>query len=572
MKANIISKLEELLANADMSAVANKVKDLQREYEQAFSKEMEAAKQEFVDEGGKARDFIYAKSAEDSKIIDLFDKFRKQKKQQDDKLADEQNKNLEVKKQIIKDISDLSQLEVNIGSAIKKLQELQLKWKETGAVSTHKYKELQAEYSKAVESFNYNINIFKQLQDHDFKKNVDLKQEILAKMNALLENENVKDVEQLIKVYRNDWEEVGPVVQEKWGELKAAYKTVVDSIYAKIKVYYGEIEDRKKHNLDAKKALVEKAKTFTAEIPQTEDAWKKRTEKLIKIQEEYKTIGYTEKAPGDFVYREFRTACDEFFDKKKDFYAVVKEKNADAKKQKQALIEKAEALQTQTENWKETSEKLIRLQDSWKKIPTAGPEESRLFQRFRKACNAFFDAKKTHFEAKDNEFAGNLVVKEELLTKLNSYTLTGEASTDKENLRKFSEEWTSAGMVPFKEKQRLNDIFYKRLDELYDSVITNQSEKFLLKFTNKLERFKTAMDSETLFKKEKDFLRKNIDEIVNNIRTYENNMGFFKNAKGKNDFITEIENKVEHEKAKLQDFKDRMKLLNDAMDIMRVHS
>jgi hypothetical protein len=372
MKANIISKLEELLANADMSAVANKVKDLQREYEQAFSKEMEAAKQEFVDEGGKARDFIYAKSAEDSKIIDLFDKFRKQKKQQDDKLADEQNKNLEIKKQIIKDISDLSQLEVNIGSAIKKLQELQLKWKETGAVSTHKYKELQAEYSKAVESFNYNINIFKQLQDHDFKKNVDLKQEILAKMNALLENENVKDVEQLIKVYRNDWEEVGPVVQEKWGELKAAYKTVVDAIYAKIKVYYGEIEDRKKSNLDAKKALVEKAKSFTAEIPQTEDAWKKRTEELIKIQEEYKTIGYTEKAPGDLVYREFRTACDEFFDKKKDFYAVVKEKNADAKKQKVALIEKAEALQTQTENWKETSEKLIRLQDSWKKIPTAG--------------------------------------------------------------------------------------------------------------------------------------------------------------------------------------------------------
>jgi predicted DNA-binding protein YlxM (UPF0122 family) len=165
-----------------------------------------------------------------------------------------------------------------------------------------------------------------------------------------------------------------------------------------------------------------------------------------------------------------------------------------------------------------------------------------------------------------------LVVKEELLNKLNAYTLTGDAATDKENLRKFSEEWTAAGMVPFKEKQRLNDGFYKRLDELYDSVITNQSEKFLLKFTNKLERFKTASDSETLFKKEKDFLRKNIDEIVNNIRTYENNMGFFKNAKGKNDFITEIENKVEHEKAKLKDFKDRMKLLSDAMDSMRVSS
>ena len=55
MKANIISKLEELLSSGDVSAVANKVKDLQREYEQSFSKEMEKAKQEFVDDGGKAK-------------------------------------------------------------------------------------------------------------------------------------------------------------------------------------------------------------------------------------------------------------------------------------------------------------------------------------------------------------------------------------------------------------------------------------------------------------------------------------------------------------------------------------
>lgn len=570
MKTNIISKLEELLATADISAVAHKVKDLQREYEQAFSKEMEKAKQEFVDDGGKARDFIYAKSAEDTKIIELFDRFRKLKKQQDERLADEQNKNLEIKAQIIKDINDLSKLEVNVGSAIKKLQELQLKWKETGAVSTHKYKELQAEYSKAVESFNYNLNIFKQLQDHDLKKNVDLKQEILVKMNALLENENVKDVEQLIKVYRNDWEEVGPVVQEKWTEMKLAYKTVVDAVYAKIKAFYNEIEDRKKQNLEQKKALVDKAKAFLNELPQTEDSWKNKTEELIKLQEEYKNIGYTEKPAGDAVYREFRQACDEFFEKKKDFYAIVKEKSAAAKQQKMQLIEKAEALQNQHENWKDTSDKLIKLQDAWKKIPTAGPEESRLFQRFRKACNAFFDAKKAHYEAKESEYTGNLQIKEDILTKLNAYTLCGDPASDKQNLRKFSEEWTAAGMVPFKDKQRLNDAFYKRLDELYDSVITNQAEKFLIKFVNKLERFKTAADSETLFKKEKDFLRKNIDEINNNIRTYENNIGFFKNAKGKNDFITEIENKIEAEKNKLKDFKDRMKLLNDALESMKV--
>src|ERR1700740_721215 len=103
MKANIITKLEDLLTNVDISAVANKIKDIQREYEQAFSKEMEAAKQEFVDEGGKARDFIYSKSAEDTRIIELFEKFRSLKKQHDNKLADEQNKNFEIKREIIND-------------------------------------------------------------------------------------------------------------------------------------------------------------------------------------------------------------------------------------------------------------------------------------------------------------------------------------------------------------------------------------------------------------------------------------------------------------------------------------
>ncbi|MDP2388437.1 MAG: DUF349 domain-containing protein [Bacteroidota bacterium] len=571
MKANIITKLEDLLTNVDISAVANKIKDIQREYETAFSKEMEKAKQEFVDEGGKARDFIYSKSVEDTKIIDLFDKFRSLKKQYDNKIADEQGKNLIIKQEIINDINSLSGLEVNVGSAIKKLQELQLKWKETGAISTHKYKELQADYSKAVENFNYNLNIYRQLQDHDLKKNVELKQEVLTKMNTLLANENVKEIEQLIKIYRNDWEEIGPVAQENWTELKSAYKTVVDAIYAKVKGFYNEIEGRKKDNLELKKALVEKAKEFLNTTPEREDEWKTKTEALLKLQEEYKGIGYTEKPAGDVVYKEFREACDQFFDRKKEFYSVLKEKVGEIKKQKISLIEKAEALQNET-TWKETSEKLIRLQDSWKKLANAGAEESRLFQRFRKACNAFFDAKKAHFDAQDAQFTGNLELKEAILTKVNAFTLTDDANADRASLKGFSDEWNAAGMVPFKEKQRLNEGFYKRLDELYDSLITNQAEKFAIKFQNKLERFKGSADAENLLRKEKDFLRKSFDEINNNIRTYENNMGFFKNSKGKSDFMIEIENKIEVEKNKLKEFQQKIKLVNEAIDSLKVSS
>jgi hypothetical protein len=87
-----------------------------------------------------------------------------------------------------------------------------------------------------------------------------------------------------------------------------------------------------------------------------------------------------------------------------------------------------------------------------------------------------------------------------------------------------------------------------------------------------LERFKSSSDSETLLKKEREFLKKQIDEINGSIRTYENNMGFFKNAKGKNDFMTELEKKIDFEKSKLKDFQIRMNLVKETIDSIKQHA
>jgi hypothetical protein len=71
MKSEIILKMEELLSSDDISSVSNKIKSIQREYEVFFQKDLEKARQEFIDEGGKAKDFIYTKSEEYEKIIGL---------------------------------------------------------------------------------------------------------------------------------------------------------------------------------------------------------------------------------------------------------------------------------------------------------------------------------------------------------------------------------------------------------------------------------------------------------------------------------------------------------------------
>ncbi len=572
MKAEIITKLEELL-NKTASEVANDVRTLQKEYQKQWTTEFEQAKQAFVDEGGKAKEFVYEKNMDDQKIAELFEKHLKLKKEEDDKINREQHKNFIVRQEIIAKINDLSQMSSNVGAAIKMLQELQTQWKETGAVSSHKYKELQSEYSKVVENFYYNLKIFRELQEHDLKKNFELKEELLGKIKGIVSLENIKEAERLIKIYRNDWEEIGPVPNEKWDILKGEYRKALDEVYGKIKAFYNAAEELKEGNLQAKKSLVEKAKGLLAEsVDGNVGKWNETTNKLIEVQNEWKTIGRTTQKDNDIVWNEFRTICDDFFTKKKEYFNVVHEKQGEVKKVKMELIEKAEALQSSTD-WQKTTQDLIRLQDNWKKQHLINErEEGKLFFRFRKACNAFFDAKKAHLDAQGASQEGNVKGKEEIVERINAFALGEDASENVKALKQFSLDWNSGGQIPFKDRKRLNELFYNKLDELYEKLNLTKNEKVILQYKNKLERLLLAENAKELLQREADYLKKQIDDVQNAMKTYENNLGFFKNAKKDNPLLKEVNEKIDAEKQKIADFTAKRKLVVEEMNKLRAAS
>jgi hypothetical protein len=324
MKNGIITKLEEMIGSADISAVAHQMRALQKEYQTLWTSEFEKAKQEFVDEGGKAKEFEYAKHPDDITISKLFEKFDAKKKEEDAKIAIEQNKNLAIRKEIIAKINDLSQVSDNIGAAIKKLVELQKQWKETGAVSTHKYKDIQADYSKAIEEFNYKLSLSKQLQEHDLKRNYELKTELLEKIKGIKNQTNIKEAERLIKIYRNDWEDIGPVPNDKWDELKGAYRLAIDEAYSTLKAHYSSIEEEKDANLEKKHAILEKIKHILTKTESANgQAWNNLTAELTSIQAEWKLIGRANAKENDKAWTEFRALCDSFFEKKKAFFLQV---------------------------------------------------------------------------------------------------------------------------------------------------------------------------------------------------------------------------------------------------------
>ncbi len=569
MKSEIILKLEELLSSPDVQSVAGGVRAVQKQYEEVFQKELEKAREEFIQEGGKSRDFIYAKSQEDEKIIQLLERFRSLKKEAENKVAEEQKRNLAAKREIVREIIDLTQISTNVGTAIKKLTELQARWKEIGAVSPHDYKDLQAEYSKAVESFNYNLSIYRALQEHDLKKNEELKLAVIEKFKRLSENENIKEVEQLIRLYRNEWEEIGPVQNDRWETLKSEFRVVLDGAYARLKEYYRSREEEQEKNLSAKRELSEKAKTISAMDLNIEEEWQKQTDAIIALQNEWKTIGKADHKKSEVIWTEFRSHCDAFFARKKEFYSALKEKFAKGREEKLKLIEQAEKLQQSTD-WKNASDKLMQLQSSWKRTSAVSVnDEHRLFGRFRKACNAFFDAKRAHFEAVDAQHAGNLGAKESIILKLNEFQPSGEIITDKASLKAFNEEWRNAGHVPFKDKQRLNETFYGKLDELYDKLNLSAEEKARDKFLQKIERLSSGENAEQSLIKEADFLRKQVDEITRSIANYENNLGFFKHAKTKNQIMIDTEEKIANEKKRIDEVKKKIQLVRETIQKMK---
>jgi hypothetical protein len=568
MKTELIAQLEELLTK-DAGEVANDVRALQKEYQKQWTLEFEKAKQNFIDEGGKAKEFEFPKQPNDNKFESLIDKFAKLKKDNEAKIAGDQAKNLLVRQEIVAKIKDLSHLSDNVGAAVKKLSELQNQWKETGSVSSHKYKEIQADYSKAIEEFYYNLKIYRDLQEHDLKKNYEHKLELIEKLKAVQSLENIKEAERLVKIYRNEWDEIGPVPGDKWEALKMEYKTALDETYSKIKAFYNAAEEKKENNLQSKLNLIEKAKEIIAIADSGNiGKWNNATEQLVNLQAEWKTVGRTTEKDNEKIWTEFRGICDSFFEKKKEFFSALNEKFAEARKFKSDLIARAEAMQNSTD-WQKTSAALIKLQDEWKKYPGNGDkDEPKLYQRFRTACNIFFDAKKEHFKNIDASFEDNLKVKEEIITRINEYQPEDDQNANREQLKAFTNEWNAAGLVPMKDKKRINDAFYSRLDDLYEKMNLGKQEKGIIQFNTKLERMSAAENAFDLLRKESEFLKKQCDEINANIRTFDNNLGFFKYSKG-SPLMKEFEAKIEAEKARFNEVNEKRKLVNEELNKLR---
>lgn len=559
-----IEKLKELTATEDILEVSKDVSELRSKFEDYVLEEerkVQVAELEAKDKGEvfEAPETDFGKE----EFYNIYSEYQeKAKALRSEKKAIEE-KHLGEKRALIKRLEDVVRNEENIGAAFAVFKEVQEKWKEVGDIPRAKRNDIQAEYSKVIEDFFYNIKIYKELKDHDLHRNHQLKSDVVAKLKGLAKIDKIKEIEIQLKTLQNDWEDIGPVPNEEWEKLKDAYWTEVRSIYERINRFYEDRRAKLQENLDKKGELLENAKEMVASIGELDSVkgWNNATKKLIEVQNSWKAIGFGPKKENDKIWKEFRAVCDTFFDAKAKFFESVHGEYDKLAEKKQQLVDKANELKESTD-WKRAANELKKLQNQWKNIGHAGLKyEQKLWKSFRAACDHFFNARENHFKAQDKEFEVNLKSKEELISELQKAKLPEDKKEAIEVLKSYSNRFNAIGMVPLKQKDSIYKNFKTALDGLYAKLDLKGAEKEKVMFQAKIDALKASPNAGRALQNEKFELRKQIDKHNKEISQLENNLGFFANSKGADKLKQEVEKKIDAERKKIEALKTRIKLI-----------
>ncbi|MGO3089358.1 MAG: DUF349 domain-containing protein [Galactobacter sp.] len=217
-------------------------------------------------------------------------------------------------------------------------------------------------------------------------------------------------------------------------------------------------EKQRQESLAIREAIVAEAETISATDPERMQ-WKTSSARMAELFDAWKTEQRTGhrvgRATEDALWKRFRSARATFDKHRKAFFSRLDTDNAEAKRQKEALIKRAEELQTSTD-WGNTAREYRRLMDEWKASKRASRrDDDALWARFRAAQDVFFDARKADNDRVDAEFGENLKVKEALLEEARALTPVKDLAAAQKALHSIRDRWEEAGKVPRGDMNRI---------------------------------------------------------------------------------------------------------------------
>ena len=570
MKAEINQRIASLLENPEIESVRVDVRTAFEVYKDAREKDVAAQRSAFdeieqpsLEPGEEPLRFSYEPDAEDARNDEMYKAFREREKAWREKVAAEQRANLEQKTAVLNSMKELVANEEHIGKMFDAFNALTEQWNAIGNVPGDQYKEVHDAWHRLRDEFFYNVNIYKQLQDHDLQVNLKKKQDLIAQASELASVTDLKEKELLARSYMKAWFDVGPSPRETYQEMADTFFGHTRSALDEIKAHFDGIREGFQKNLEAKQALVEEVRALLEVEIQGPTEWPAQAEKVKDVQKRWKTIGFAGRKDDQEAWEGFRALCDLFFQKRDAAFADVRAAQNKVRDRKQAIAEEATKLAESTA-WKQTADQLMALQKEWKDLGSAGPrDENRLWRKFRGACDQFFTARKAQFADRDKEYKVNQQAKEKLIEEIEAFELSGNHGNDLGTLKAFSKRWAESGHVPRRVFEQIVERYGNAMDKKFDALGEKRSERSVEAYKQRVESLVTGEGSDHMARKEERVLRDKMDRLRKRVTQYENNMGIF-TGKGAASIVADFQKKIESDQREMGEISRKLKMLREA--------
>ncbi len=303
--------------------------------------------------------------------------------------------------------------------------------------------------------------------------NLKRKQEIIERIKELAATpEDADKGYNEVKELQAEWKEIKLVPAENATELWKNYQLYTEQFYDQLRLNHEMRAYDFKKNLEIKTRLCEAAEKL-AEVEDVISAF----HQLQKLHQEYRETGPVAKELRDEVWKRFKDASTVVNKRHQDHFEALKAQEEENLVKKTALCEKVESLNFDElktyAQWEDMTKQILAVQAEWKTIGfTPRKVNAEIFDRFRKACDSFFQSKTAYFKASREKLSANLAAKNALIEKAEALKESTDWTATTKKLVELQKEWKTIGPVAHK----VSDAVWKRFNDACNYFFNRKSE------------------------------------------------------------------------------------------------
>ncbi len=311
-----------------------------------------------------------------------------------------------------------------------------------------------------------------ELQSEELSTNKSAKEKLCLEAEKLAQSTSWRETAERLKEMQQLWKEIGPVPYEDASLLNQRFRAACDLFFQNRTRNYQEQELERIDNYYRKTELC-----VQAEGLKDSDDLHEAIEQVQELFRQWKEIGHVPREKSDAIWERFRSAKDALYEQRRQQFEEMDKARQQNLVLKRNLCAEAEALCSRTD-FDEVTPLILELQERWKETgPVPKVDHEPLWERFRLACDTYFNNKKAHHEELDEVRQLNLSKREAICKEAVALKDAIEWHETTDKIKQLQADWKAAWPVPRQESDTLWETFREACDTFFERKRIHFEEK-----------------------------------------------------------------------------------------------